>query len=103
MPGLTVDPEELDRLAHIQDRAADQADAGAHATHGLGKRVEESHGVVSHQSNAAVANKETERETAGQTLKQACLVLAAALRVAENSYVNADEDSARHIGHRAQG
>lgn len=92
MDELTVTPEYLEKLARQQDEARDRSMAAAGATSGVDDDVETSHGVISDDSNHAVARAERQRKLAAENIAKASAVLAQRLRDLEKTYRSVDDD-----------
>ncbi|MBY0443050.1 MAG: ESX-1 secretion-associated protein [Mycobacteriaceae bacterium] len=90
MANVTVDPDYLEKLAKLQDEAAEGSAQAGELTDGISRTVWTTHGVVSHVSNHEITAAENSRATAAQNISDASARLAATLRPTAQTYAGVD-------------
>ena len=102
MDELSVDPAYLEKLAQLQDTAAQGSDAAGGLTGGISQAAWTTHGVVSHDSNREITATEKKRATAAQNISDASARLAAKLRATTQTYAGVDQGSRWNLDRQVQ-
>ena len=99
---LRVVTEHIDKLAVRQHHAVDQLIGANRAAGAASTTVEATHGLICQLTSMALADADTARKNAGQTLQRVSTELASKLENASRNYQTTDYFSGKKIGGECQ-
>jgi ESX secretion-associated protein EspC/F len=97
MSDLVVAPDYLNQLATIDGQTSDKIGSAAAVATGIKDDVWVTHGMISGESNEALADAEAARRSLVEAMQTYAHDLATKVKAAVDAYVSTDEQAAENI------